>query len=134
MDKQKKQISEQNCADCIHYEACAVSDACMAFAPLGNPETICKHFADKSLYIKLPCKVGDTVWINGCFGGLAEPHKIVQISTRTGSERSVYSFEAWLVGKYPISRNNSASFWDDAFGKTVFLTREEAEAALEGRE
>lgn len=54
--------------------------------------------------VVLPCKVGDTVWTESPIKGM------------------VYSFEApdiaWII--------ESA----DQFGKTVFLTREEAEAAM----
>ena len=56
------------CKDCIHYEACKSIYLSMGFA-VGEPQEQegdpCEHFADKSLYIKLPCKVGDELIIIG---------------------------------------------------------------------
>lgn len=54
------------CKDCIHYEVCEVQ-AFNGFNKNFEPEKDWKHcgvFKDKSKYIELPCKVGDTVyWI-----------------------------------------------------------------------
>lgn len=75
--------------------------------------------------VVLPCKVGDTVWICEEDFGIVLPYTIDLIS---------------FVGKgcgYSANSNHngelidSIDFEDDDIGKTVFLTREEAEAALE---
>lgn len=74
--------------------------------------------------IKLPCKVGDTVfYINGT---LILEYEIVSFSIdRTG---------AWLMyGEHYVDENDrtySYNFETDKIGKTVFLTREEAEEKL----
>ena len=118
MDKQKKQISEQNCADCIHAEVCAGYEVTMP---------ACKHFADKSLYIKLPCKVGDTMFDISEFVydyKMPEMHedKVEYIELQIDRKSGELIF--YINGIY----------WRYfAFGKTVFLSREEAEAALEER-
>lgn len=44
------------CKDCIHYEVC---DDTYSLEFCGTE--ICKEFKDKSNFIELPCKVGDTV-------------------------------------------------------------------------
>ena len=69
-----------------------------------------------------PCKVGDTVWFETfaksatvCLG--IQPHKIdrVNVSFTVGAEKLVPTdIPDWMIGK------------------TVFLTKEEAEAALKG--
>lgn len=52
------------CNNCIHYELCEVQ-AFNGFNKNWDPEKDWKHcgvFKDKSKYIELPCKVGDTVY------------------------------------------------------------------------
>lgn len=77
-----------------------------------------------------PVKVGQTVYINGLMGfGEAEAHKITHAQCRIGSAGQSWFFEAWLIGG-----RGDCGFWDDQIGKTVFLTREEAEQALKESE
>lgn len=47
------------CKDCIHYDICEkfYTDEDMRVL------TYCSDFKDKSKYIELPCKVGDTVYV-----------------------------------------------------------------------
>ena len=67
--------------------------------------------------IVLPCKVGDTVWrIVGPKG-----HRIVR-------QRKVLAVTIYHTGDVIIHTDGA----ENRFGKTVFLTREEAEAALGG--
>ena len=74
--------------------------------------------------VKLPCKVGNTVfYINGT---LILEYEVVGFSIdRTG---------AWLMyGEHYVDENDrtySYNFETDKIGKTVFLTREEAEEKL----
>lgn len=67
--------------------------------------------------VVLPCKVGDTVYFAAWFG--TEPHIIKRII-----EPYFYTDDARGGG-------STADFFLRDFGKTVFLTREEAEKALE---
>ena len=79
--------------------------------------------------IVLPCKVGDTVWlIKNVFNG----EKVVRVIAHRmidgiGGNRLN---PIWLISKYPYELR----FCPSEFGKTVFLTREEAERALKERE
>ena len=76
--------------------------------------------ADKDgLLVVLPCKVGDHVWIDGRDA----------IVTEFFGYRSERYFHAVILG-----RNKHIDIPFDEIGKTVFLTREEAEAALKGGE
>lgn len=61
----------------------------------------CEHFQDKSKFIELPCKIGDKVFIVG------RHHHETYINT----------------GRFRISDV-------EKIGKTVFITKEEAEQAL----
>lgn len=116
------------CKDCIHYEACK-----SLFQHYGDElavealetDGLCGYFADKSLYIKLPCKVGTPVYMISRGRSKTE---YIEIDGKTYS-RSVpqryitvhkYGLEDYAIG-YEI-------------GKQIYLTKEEAEAALKEME
>lgn len=88
------------CKDCVHYEACL--DWYRGFK--ARPAK-CEHFKDKSKFIELPCKVGDTVFIIG------RNHHEAFINT----------------GKFKISDM-------EKINKKVFLSYEKAEQALKESE
>lgn len=73
--------------------------------------------------VVLPCKVGDTVWAN--LDGMRHPRKCVIEFANIGSHVTtiVFSTVDGLREQYGVNPSS--------FGKTVFLTREAAEAALE---
>jgi hypothetical protein len=98
----------------------------MLEAEKGCP--ICEHFADRSRFVELPCKIGDTLytvvrgykireWIvtNICFSDyLPRSVKVITARDKQNSEHMRFA-EHYLE-------------------KTIFLTREAAEQALKGRE
>lgn len=94
----------------------------------GNAERIIKLAeADKDgRLVVLPCKVGDTVWAN--LDGMRHPRKCVIEFANIGSHVTtiVFSTVDGLREQYGVNPSS--------FGKTVFLTREEAEKALEATE
>ena len=76
--------------------------------------------------VVLPCKVGDTLWLtydDGTDEGVCKV-RVQGISVSVTGDDVVLHF-----GGYP-----AINAWGSEIGKTVFLTREEAEKALEGRE
>lgn len=80
--------------------------------------------ADKAGRVEvLPCKVGDTVWAN--LDGMRHPRKCVIEFVNIGSHVTtiVFSTVDGLREQYGVNPSS--------FGKTVFLTREKAEKALE---
>ena len=94
--------------------------------------TLLKHIrelaeADKDgRCVVLPCKVGDTIYaITQVFGGDGVYHKITEKKI-TGIGGNTMN-KVWMV-----NRENSLEdrFSPSEFGRTVFLTREEAEKAL----
>lgn len=99
------------CKDCLHNEACmSIYKGTLCYA-----EKTCGHFADKSRFVELPCNVGDVVyWYN----------------------RSGEIIEAKIIKNGFCAKIESGFEYDvgyDEIGKTVFFTREEAEAALAER-
>lgn len=103
------------CKDCIHYEVCGYG--------LVKPEdAVCDSFKDKSRFVELPCKVGDRVYF----------HDLVQTDDCEAhyyvDDAVVIAIRIELGGVKYITWNMVFSNKD--FGKTVFLTLEEAEAKL----
>lgn len=109
------------CKDCIHYEVCVFWTGMGAYKmQMKN----CIHFKNKSDIVELPCKVGDTVYVI--------------------NKKEIYSCEVdginidykskWFTflqnGTFAKFKDKVIYFLDD-FNKTVFLTKEEAEQALE---
>lgn len=79
--------------------------------------------------IKLPCEVGDTVYVNGVLGcGEAERYMVIRVDYHStlGTGRNEFYIEALLCA----NPDSSIGFYDKQFGKTVFLTKSEAKAKL----
>lgn len=85
---------------------------------------------EQGLLVRLPCKVGDTVWDNDF--GYPESYEIKAFSygycdsyvEPDTEDQIIFYYENYsgsIAGAFPISE----------IGKTVFLTREEAEKKLE---
>lgn len=106
------------CKDCIHYDVCAKKGRHFAkeygkghhaASYVEGVEWKCKCFIEKSRFIELPCKVGDTVY-------------------QVDSER-IYESTVEKI----IYDTDGIAFDETAIGESVFLTKEEAEKALERR-
>lgn len=101
------------CKDCIHNEMC--------YGTHTDESPTCCDFKDKSRYIELPCKVGDTVYyITGIGHNLIKPAKVKEIILDENGIKDLY-----VQGN---GHNFENSF--DIF----FPTSEEAEKALKERE
>lgn len=119
------------CKDCIHYEVCleeakSKNESLNDF-DIEGIEDFCRFSKPKSRYIELPCAVGDTVWfemfgqiefatIYCCRGDIMHNGFVIT----DANAKTIYGTEVAFDGK--------------CIGKTVFLTREEAEKALERSE
>lgn len=75
--------------------------------------------------VRLPCKVGDTVWYYNPIDIIDE---IVPITITDVKILGTGELELTYVNEY----GERVYIYDNYFGKTVFLTREEAKAALKG--
>ena len=82
--------------------------------------------------VELPCKVGDTVWC------ITDNGKIVERIARTFKYLAELGMEIeatkWECDKRWRMQLKTSIIHSDDIGKTVFLTREEAEQALRERE
>lgn len=90
---------------------------------------------EQGLLIKLPCKVRDTVYVDAMTFGTRDDIEYAEaevVSIRIAKKQTFVKLRIFALGldgmpygckNYPVS----------SFGKTVFLTQEEAEKALEER-
>ena len=113
------------CENCIHNEVCYLQEVCDNIEEQLD-EFGCEDFADKSLYIKLPCKVGDVVYTVSKRDGIVAK-MVVEISWKRDWAGKDLGWGLILSGKRSNNRYNVSGI-----GKTVFLTKEEAEKALKG--
>ncbi len=107
----------EKCEECdFNYAVCK---------KLGEYEDL----EEQGRLISLPCKVGDTVYVNGVLGcGEAERYRVIRVDYHStlGTGRNEFYIEALLC----TNPDSSIGFYDKQFGKTVFLTKSEAEAKL----
>ena len=127
-----------NCKDCLHYEACkgtyytakgCDNIALYEFDGEMYADSGCEYFAARSEWVHLPCKGGDIVYY---FDGAyylknknkweVKPIKVTEFSTKIGRSGKLYPLSIIANGtRYPLT----------SIGKRLFLTRKEAEEALE---
>ena len=111
------------CRDCFHRFLCSILEN-------KGYQQDCRQFVDRSRFVELPCRVGDKVYFNNVHlryarviaiyidasGGMFDLDITTNIATATGYEHFI---------------NKDYTFED--IGRRLFLTREEAEAALKER-
>ena len=112
------------CENCLHYEACkSMVKVIESTTMYSIAMRVCNNFADKDLYIKFPCKVGTKVYAIGTpcgdceFVNVPMQEEVIEICQK--------------CEKREIIECEFANELIDEFGKTVFLTREDAEKKLE---
>lgn len=121
-----------DCTKCLYEVAC---DLNRRMSGNNNPlmyDKECELFKDKSLYIELPRKVGDTVYyLNTQYHMALHRNTIYEakvtriVITSLGVALVIHIRDESGCCEVPDVKD---------FGKTVFLTREEAEKALAERE
>lgn len=115
------------CKDCVHYELCFEYD--MMQIDNDNAEQ-CNYFKDASKLVELPCKLGDIVYSYDFHQRTPSP--IIEGCVDEFIIDSVSKGKLIIVIKDEYNRRMAT--FNDSFGKTVFLTKEEAEQALRERE
>lgn len=124
------------CKDCVHVDVCReyvmglAAARCVELNEAEIEQVLvsddCEHFKDRSRFVELPCKVGDKVYVIEDIAGEA---KIIQDVVETIG----IGYYADGINIYQFDGIKTDGYFED-FGKTVFLTREEAEQALKERE
>ena len=112
------------CKDCLYYDFCNDYNEYPEYVQhceqTTGTEFKCSHFKDKSRFIELPCKVGDTI----C--GVFKNHKPPFIQ-QTKVEKIIVT-EKGL--KLKLARNSFYETSIASLGKTLFLTEEAAKAQI----
>lgn len=133
------------CAECVHVEVCtsfanmildafnvSEDDAQCLLKKCTGDASVCNDFADRARFVDLPCKVGDTVYLDNlhikyadvigiyidAFGGVFDLRIYTNIQLANG-----------FGYKYFISKD----YTFEDIGKRLFLTKESAEQALKER-
>lgn len=113
-----------NCKDCLFYDFCNDYNEYPEYLRYCEQtmrrEFKCSHFKDKSRFVELPCKVGDIVY---CFAPCFD----------TDHHPKLKVVEKEIIELKTIATVFGLNFDIDSIGKTIFLTREEAEKALSDR-
>ena len=125
------------CKDCLCFGMCLLS---------SEKVGICEEFKDRSKFIELPCKVGDTVWRiedvwhldDKATGAYHYEKEVVEFRVRS-ILISCNSKGVWTK-KFRICQVKNSKTIDHQhdvyfcyFGKTVFPNKEEAEQALKNQ-
>lgn len=115
------------CSNCIHFELC-FDDNITQFNNGGAEQ--CTYFKDRSKFVDLPCKVGDTVYRVGEFVEGVKEFKIHHF--RIFNDRVSAFSDPWdgeVCKIHQIGKIIKELYdWNG-----YFLTKEEAEKALEER-
>ena len=114
------------CKDCIHYDVCEEKDTQYTGLPfsIANDKP-CKFFKDKSRFIELPnVEIGQQLFYIDRYTKTVESDVVLRLNwekTDLGVQTGIWS-----------ENNGFSEFISDIsdIGKTVFLTKEEAEAKL----
>lgn len=114
-------IRHGNRTDCntLCMEDC---DHCWHLGIIREKLARLEDLEEQGRLITLPCKIGDTVWDIKWWDDTTE--------TRVIDGKTYFR----RVMKHKVTKSKFKLFDYDNFGKTVFLTKEEAEAALKGEE
>ena len=128
------------CKYCLHYEACTDMIEALGYTVGGdgfNAEKRCKCFTARSEWIHLPCDVGDIVYL--LFNGKCGEYRITQMSIDAAgnlqirAECNMHGYRKMrdCAREYCGKAICTVGLGESAFGSIAFLTREEAEKALE---
>lgn len=126
------------CKDCLHREACMkfnkVRVEVLEKTASRGADELCDIFTDKSRFIELPCKVGDTVYAYCEDFFVILPYFVENMNIGyIGKSRNYILYEANCHADETDELIDEIDFDFDDIGKTVFLTKEEAEAAIAER-
>ena len=106
------------CENCVHCAVCGL----VQYYSNG-----CHHFKDKSLVVELPCKVGDKVYILGC---KTDKDKL-EIFEDVVVEVIIRHFDKYQIRRIRVKDFGNSGYINFCYlGKTVFLTKEDAEKKL----
>lgn len=113
-----------SCKECLHYDVCEARIAADENYSERNytENNNCSNFKDRTRFVELPCKVGDTVYV-------IENNEIIEDFV----DQIGIGYYCDGENIYQMDGIKTDWYFSD-IGKTVFLTREEAERVLNSLE
>lgn len=119
------------CENCVKSDVCVhkanIKNDTYAYMGVNYDTEKCPHYKDKSLFVELPCKVGDKAYYLTSIDTLDELN-VIEIFE--GKVCSISNDEniLWIFCRY----DNGLGFWhmERNIGKNLFFTKEEAERKL----
>lgn len=126
-----------SCKDCIHFEVCDSGSSIDEFMEHGtytdDVENECECFKDRARFVELPCKVGEEIYEMVLTRDKSfshwNTHKVVGVHLGNFPDLRGHKRQEYLVTHCEVM-NLLNRIPLNKLGKTVFLTREEAEKAL----
>ena len=109
------------CKDCMYCDVCHYTicleeeDSNIQMQCSDKVEKYCKHFKDKSRIIELPCKVGDTAYIDlSDKGDYYDECKVKHIEFNSDWTEPLFTLICYEEADY-------RTYWLSEFGKEWFL-------------
>ena len=116
------------CSNCLHNSVCYMQETCNDIEQQLK-DFGCKDFTDCSEWVHLPCNIGKTVYRVMRDKRINKPYEYKVIGFWYSADEQCNN--AHLVRYVNGVFESSMSIPFSEFGRIVFLTREEAEKALE---
>ena len=119
----------KTCEGCIHQKVCMLYDVTdYGWEELANG---CRFFKDKSKFIEKPFDIGDQIYIVTQYS-YHLPYEIIKCTVEKIRLKRGNTVTFSCYGYYENhGYYTSGNFKTSSIGKTVFLTREDAEKKLE---
>ena len=102
-----------NCQDCLHYQMCVYSG-----------DKSCPYFTSRSEWVHLPCNIGNVFFRTIPWRNIVDECTVSSLTKKADKTWKIRLTSNIFRTTFEITVND--------IGKIVFLTREEAEKALEG--
>ena len=121
---------EDGTGTCLQAGNCTCGAACGFIDDVFTKLAEYEQLEEQGLLLRKPCNVGSHIWVNGVLGcGEAEEYKVIRVDYHNtlGTKRNEFYVEALLVSN---PEGNSIGFYDKEIGKSVFLSKQEAEEHL----
>lgn len=137
-DKSTLECPEKMCDYCCNFDKEHIGMDGMSLCKLTMTLAYAEDYGGNCMFYNVPkeqiivppCKVGDWVWyIRSDKINKAKIEESVYSASKHG-----YFSDDWCFHSYNFSKKEEFTFWSDNMGKTVFLTKEEAERALKERD
>ena len=123
------------CKDCLYVEACSsiLSGFDVDIEFFSKQISVCKNFKDRSRFVELPCKVGDTVYLDNLHIKYADVIGIYIEAFSGVFDLRIYT-NIQLANGFGYEYFISKDYTFEDIGKRIFLTKEAAEQAEKERE